>query len=221
MKRFFLFFIVLCYSLFVSGQGSITFTDKDFILSPSRDKSIDSVLILQPAYKTLSHEEREAVYWINYVRKHPQKFSKEVLNPFLSQFPEVKNSYSKSLLEELQNSISLQYILPAEKLNTVAFKHAKDLGSKGASISHSSTNGDSFQKRMQKAGLVNCIVENVFEGRNDALQSIIFLLIDNGVKSLGHRKNILAPDSRFIGISFYPIKNKNPLHFLVQDFSCE
>lgn len=221
MKRFILLFIVTIVYCAAQGQGSVSFQDKDFIFSISRDQSIDSALSLQSAYKSLSKEEKEVIYWINYVRKHPQQFYAEVLKPFLEQFPEIKSSYSKSLIGELQSSSPLHILLPAEKLNTVAARHAKDLGSTGSSISHSSSNGASFQERMNKAGLTNCIAENVYEGKQEGLQSIIFLLIDNGVKSLGHRKNILSKSNKTIGVAFYPIKNRSPFHFLVQDFSCE
>jgi len=46
-------------------------------------------------------------------------------------------------------------------------------------------------------------------------------LIDHGVKNVGHRKNILDANMKRVGVSFYPIKSRNPMYFLVQDFSCE
>ncbi|MGN6493844.1 MAG: CAP domain-containing protein [Agriterribacter sp.] len=221
MKRFVLLIIVTSFYFTSQAQGSVSFQDKDFIFSLSRDESIDSILSLQPAYKTLSREEKEIVYWVNYVRKQPRLFCNEVLLPFLKQFPEVKSSYSKSLVSELQALKPSNIMLPSEKLNTVASRHAKDLGSTGSSISHSSSHGMSFQERMNKAGITNCVAENVYEGKQQALQAVIFLLIDNGVRNLGHRKNILAKDNKAIGVAFYPIKNRNPFYFLVQDFSCE
>lgn len=221
MKRLCLLFIVIAFQFSAKSQGSVQFTDKEFIFSSSRDKDIDSILLEQEGYKKLSAEEKEVIYWINYVRKYPKKFNTEILTPFLKQFPEVKSSYTQSLSHELSSASSLPILLPLQKLNAVALKHAKDLGSSGSGISHYSSSGASFQQRMNDAGLTSCVAENVYEGKQDPLQSVIFLLIDNGVKNLGHRKNLLSDANKYIGISFYPVKNKRSYYFLVQNFLCE
>ncbi|MBX2925822.1 MAG: CAP domain-containing protein [Chitinophagaceae bacterium] len=221
MKRLCLLFIVIAFQFSAKSQGSARFTDKEFIFSSPRDKSIDSILQEQEGYKNLTAEEKEVIYWINYVRKHPKKFNTEILALFLKQFQEVKGSYAQSLSSELSSAPSLPILLPLQKLNTVASKHARDLGSSGSGISHYSSSGASFQQRMKEAGLTSCVAENVYEGKQEPLQSVIFLLIDNGVKNLGHRKNLLAASNKYIGISFYPIKNKRPYYFLVQNFLCE
>ncbi|MBX3256577.1 MAG: CAP domain-containing protein [Chitinophagaceae bacterium] len=222
MKRLFFFFIVCIFNMTnANSQGSVSFIDKDFIYSSARDPEIDSMLSNSEACKKLSPQEKETIYWINFVRKEPKRFNSEILTPFLKQFPEVKSSYSRSLLHELSSIPPAPVLLPHKKLNEVAAKHAKDLGSTGSTISHSSSYGASFQERMNQAGLTNCVAENVYEGKQQALQAIIFLLIDNGVKNLGHRKNILSPDNKYIGLSFYPIKNKKSFYFLVQNFLCE
>lgn len=222
MKRILFLIIVSLSTTSGFSQGSVSFQDKEFIHSAERDRALDSLLSdPSSAAESLSTEEREAIYWINYVRKQPGKFYQEILAPFLKQFPEVKSSYSKSLATDLLNAPSLPVLLPSDKLNIVASSHARDLGSTGSRISHSSSKGASFQERMNKAGLTNCVAENIYEGRREALESVIFLLIDQGVNNLGHRKNILSKTNKFIGVSFYPIKNRTPFYFLVQDFSCD
>jgi len=221
VKRFYFTFIVSLITVFSFSQGSIRFTDKPFVLNIERDTSIESFIDQQAASASLSKEEKELLYWINYVRKNPAAFNKKVLGSFLSQFPEVKNSYSHSLAKTLSDMNGVGLLSPTTRLHQIAAAHAKDLGSKGLSLSHSSSSGASFQQRMEAAGLTSCVSENIYEGKLNALETVIFLLIDNGVKSLGHRKNILDPNARFIGISFYPVKNRNPYYFSVQDFTCE
>lgn len=39
------------------------------------------------------------------------------------------------------------------------------------------------------------------KGRNHALQTVMGLIIDDGVMSRGHRKNIFSTDFKYIGIA--------------------
>lgn len=221
VKRFTSVFIVL--SLFLStasfSQGSIRLTDKEFEHSHIKDTSITNALHGNKAFTSLSDPEKEAVYWINFTRLYPKRFCKEILLPFLEQFPEIKSSYTKSLVKDLNAVLPVPLILPAEKLNTIAHKHATDLGSNGYRISHNSSSGASFQKRMNEGGIFSCVAENIYEGKQRALQSVLFLLIDNGVPGLGHRKNILDQKMHSLGIAFYPIKSSSN-YFSVQNFYC-
>jgi len=221
VKRFCLTFIMSLTAAFSFSQGSIRFTDKPFVLSIEPDAAIQSFINKQASSAILSREEKELLYWLNYVRQKPGDFNRKVLDPFLKQFPEVKNAYSRSLIKTLSAMTGVELLTPTTRLQQIAAAHAKDLGSKGLSLSHSSSSGDSFQQRMETAGIANCVSENIYEGKLNALETVIFLLIDNGVKGLGHRKNILDPDARFVGVSFYPVKNRAPYYFSVQDFTCE
>jgi len=220
VKRFIIVFIVFM-NLQALAQGSITFSDKPFVLQIDRDSSILNKLVLDPLFDKLSKEEQEVMYWINFVRAYPQRFSKEVLLPFLTQFPEAKSNYSRSLISELSSATPVPSLVLSNKLIHVALNHATDLGSKGLEISHSSSSGRSFQQRMNDAGLIQCIAENIYEGKRTALECVIFLLIDHGVKNVGHRRNILDGSMKYLGVAFYPIKSRSLMYFLVQDFSCE
>ncbi len=221
VKRIAFTFIALFFYANSFGQGSVTFTDKPFLFTIEKDSAILSFLSKQTAYTELNTEEKELLYWLNFVRQNPGEFNDKVLFPFLKQFPELKSSYTKSLAIALNQMQPIGLLQSSTRLNQLAFNHAKDLGSKGFSISHSSSSGESFRQRMENAGLSNCVSENIYEGKLNALETVILLLIDKGVKNLGHRKNILDPSVRFVGISFYPIKNRSPYYFSVQDFTCE
>lgn len=221
VKRIAFTFIALFFCAISFGQGSVTFTDKPFFYSVDRDSLIISFLEKQPSFLKLNKEEKELLYWLNYVRQKPGKFNDKILSLFLEQFPEVKSNYTRSLAKTLDQMQPIGLLQSSTKLNQVAFEHAKDIGSHGFSISHSSSYGESFRQRMEKAGLTNCVSENIYEGKMNVLETVIFLLIDKGVKNLGHRKNILDPSARFVGVSFYPIKNRSPYYFSVQNFTCE
>ncbi|MCC6286748.1 MAG: CAP domain-containing protein [Chitinophagaceae bacterium] len=221
MKRILSVFIALCFINFVHAQGSIVLRDAPFIIEAEKDLVLQQWLDSNAVYNKLSTDQQESIYWLNYVRKYPKLFHHKILVPFLEQFPEVKSAYSKSLSATLLSMTSVGLLIPDEKLTKVAAEHATDLGKHGASISHNATSGSSFQERMNKAGYFGNVAENIYEGKRSSLEALIFLLIDAGVRNVGHRKNILSNEMKRVGVSFFAIKNRPDMFFLVQDFSGE
>ncbi len=221
MKRLLFLFIVLLLSSGLYAQGSIEIRDIQFNIEVEKDKNIDEVLTAIPFYHKLNSYQQETIYWLNYVRLYPKRFHDNVLMPFLSQFPEANSNYSKSLSSDLLNMHSVAALVPEEKLTRVATAHATDLAKHGASISHSSTSGKSFQERMNKAGFFSNVAENIYEGKRSPLEAVLFLLIDTGVKNVGHRKTILSKEMKHVGVYYHPIKGRKDMYFLVQDFSGE
>jgi uncharacterized protein YkwD len=100
----------------------------------------------------------------------------------------------------------------------MATAHAADLKKRNGVISHTSANGKSFVQRIQAAGRYSCGAENIFNGSFNALESLIALLIDQGVPDKGHRLNLLDPKFQLVGISFVSFKEGKGI--LVQDFAC-
>jgi hypothetical protein len=193
--------------------------DKPFVLNLARNKGIDSFLSNSPSFKEFSTEEQSVFYWVNYLRNDPSGFKTQVILPFLSLFPEANTNYAKSLLKDLDGQMPLVLVEPSSFLGKETSKHAKDLALKQKTISHSSSDGRSFQQRMIDAQVSKCAGENILEGKKDALKSIIMLLIDQGVPDKGHRKALLNPDFNLMATSIYPKKNGETfIH--VQLFSC-
>ena len=201
------------------SQGSIVLNDKPFVVELMKDTVIENRLIANSNYLQLGAEEQNAIYWINYARQNPREFSNGVVLPFLKQFPEAKSGYTRSLINDLSTLSAIPPLTPSKKLQQVAASHTKDLGSNRSNISHSSSKGESFKERLNKFGYFECVSENIYEGKKDGLQAVLFLLIDAGVPELSHRKNILDPAMKYIGASFFPIRGTNR-YFMVQDFSC-
>ncbi len=222
VKRLPLFLIVFIFSFYqtANSQGYISLSDKDFLYEHQRKADILEALDTLEAYHSLEEVEKESLYWINFVRLYPQQFNHDIVLPFLEQFPEVISNYTKSLIAELNKATPASVVKPHEKLNKIAYTHAKDLGTNGHPISHNSSSGESFQQRMNRGGIFSCVSENVYEGKQRALESVLFLLIDSGVPSLGHRKNILDKTMHTIGIAFHPIKGKKGMYYSVQNFYC-
>lgn len=194
--------------------------DKQFSINLPQNKGVDSFLLLNSLYQTLEKEEKDLFYWVNVLRSNPSGFGKTLIQPFLLQFPEANSSYSKSLLKELEKCSSLPMVEPSSALMKASKRHASDLSLHQNGISHTSSDGRSFQMRMSDAGIVNCAGENIYEGNKDALFAVIILLIDQGVPNKGHRLTLLNPQFNQMGVAFESLKNSH-YFFLVQIFSCK
>jgi Cysteine-rich secretory protein family len=218
VKQVFFFLILLPQLSF--SQGSMVLEEKPFTLNLTRNIAIDSFLTQSTSLKSFSSEEQAVFYWVNLLRIDPSGFKYQVILPFLSTFPEANTNYAKSLLQDLDKQLPLQLIEPSSFLGKETSEHAKDLALKQKAISHSSSDGRSFQQRMNDAHLSKCAGENILEGKKDALKAIIMLLIDQGVPDKGHRKALLNPDFNLMACTITPKKNsENFIH--VQLFSCK
>lgn len=84
-------------------------------------------------------------------------------------------------------------------MSRAAMDHVIDQGGKGL-VDHKGTDGSLAAIRLNRYGIwQNDIGENINFGRHTPREIVIALLIDDGVKSRGHRKNILQSKFAFIG----------------------
>lgn len=209
-------FIFLGHSGF--GQGVLTLKDKPFVLKHKVDTALLHQLESNSLYRNLPTREKDLFYWTNYFRQNPRRFQETILLEFYLQFPEAKSAYSKSLeVDIIKAPSSLQMLLPDNGLLSAAQQHASDLVKRDGVISHTSSNGKTFVQRLQEAGKYKCGAENVYIGSPSGLESLITLLIDNGVPDKGHRMNLLDPNFGRMGVSFPSVGSKG---LLVQDFAC-
>lgn len=169
------------------------------------------------SFRNLSKEEKEILYWTNYSRKDPARFWDSVMIPILQVFPQLRGKFASSLKSDLLAAGKLPLFGLNDTLNLTAKGHALDIGSKTASISHTSTNGTSFSNRLQNVGVRNCGSENMSLGNGDVLMSVAMLYLDHGLENLGHRKTLLNPEYIYIGVGATNYGNQL---FYVQDFAC-
>lgn len=219
MKRIFLLFIVLLFKIALFAQGQITLPAEPFVIKLPMDSTILLPILTDSNSTALTEEEKEIIYWINFVRKNPRTFKTHILNPFLAQFPTIKNSYTRTLSNTLSHQNSLVPLNLSPILIKFSKSHALDLSKHPNNFSHNSSDASTFRQRAEQFGLEWCIAENIYQGKNDPLLAVLLLLIDSGVPDLGHRKNILDPSHVSIGVSFIP-NSYNSYFSLVQDFSC-
>lgn len=218
--RFFLSFLLILFSFYLNAQdfSSVVLIDKPFIAPAMTNSFILNRLEKNNTFLLLNKSEKKFIYWTNYARLFPKEFSDSILFPFLKQQPTTKGSYSASLLKELSNIQPLPFLEPEEKLYEVAKLHTSDLSRNSKRISHQSTNGTSFSDRMKKGNILTCSSENISLGSSDPIVSLLLLYLDIGLPNLGHRKNLMNPNYRNIGVSVVRLKNYQSL--IVQDFSC-
>lgn len=162
----------------------------------------------------LNDEEKAIIFYCNLVRSEPLLF----LNTYLEKYIDstgVKTSYTKSLVKTLKTLKAPGVLVPSEKLSGLAKTHAIDFGKNGK-VGHGN-----FKKRFKKYYAdCNCdIGENCDYGNDRALNIVMSLLIDEKISSLGHRKNILNPRFKTIGVSIAEHKKYN--WSCVMDFSSE
>jgi uncharacterized protein YkwD len=154
---------------------------------------------------------------LNAVRTDPKAFISSHVNNYLKEKNLTKNSYAKSLVSDLKKCQKMGEVKSSKILNEVAQMHALDMGKTGT-VGHSSSDGTTFSERLRKkANAGGMIAENCDYGNEEPLDIVMALLIDDGIKSLGHRKNILEPQYQWIGIAIE--KHKTYRVNCVMDFA--
>lgn len=202
------------------SQARVTIQNKPFSISTQRKDSIQELLSSNLHYNALSPLERDFFYWVNHLRSNPPLFARDFVLLYLEQFPEMENTSLWDLVKELSGMESLQLLIPDAALSSAAKKHGMDLANTGRSLTHIGSKGKDFATRMREIGNLKCASENLYEGRDQALEALIILLIDHGVPGYGHRKAILNPHFNRMGCSVVQRPEKGPFIF-VQIFSCQ
>lgn len=175
----------------------------------------DSIYTAQDA-TYLTPEERLVVAELNKVRTNPQRYVREVLEPFLETFEDpYPNIYicedgTRMLTNEGQAAVReciavlrkakpLPMLYPVLGLAKAAKLHAAD--QRGGATGHVGSNGSKMADRLNKYGKWGTYCgENIAYGYPLALHIVRQLMIDDGVSSRGHRKNILDQRFRYVGI---------------------
>ena len=137
---------------------------------------------------------------INLARRYPNEFYN--LSKWYSDSVGYGNSsYMRSLKSDLRKLEPLCLLQVDENLSRFSDEHARDLGRKGKT-GHRSSRGKSYNTRVE--ALLNnysAVGEVCFYGDLPGWAMIVELVIDQGVRSLGHRENILNPEFRLMGIA--------------------
>ena len=108
-------------------------------------------------------------------------------------------------VSELQSiHLGREELIFSRGLSRSAADHVRDSGGRGL-VGHTGADGTSFRARIERYGTWSgSSAENIAYGLKDPRDLVIALLVDYGVKDRGHRKNLLNPFWRYVGIACGP-----------------
>lgn len=148
-------------------------------------------------FEYYSDEEKKVVFFMNLARLDGNLFAETLLDAYVTANGVENTSYLRSLYRDLQKAKSLPLLIPEKDLTSIAQGHATESGRTG----HVGHKG--FEKRFEPfmgAPYTN-VGENCSYGYASAIDIVISLLIDEGVKNVGHRVNILKPEFNSVGVA--------------------
>lgn len=164
--------------------------------------------------------DRSILDYINEMRANPRAFYQKYVEEYIRE----KNRrftvrYTRSLKKDMLHSPALPIFESNNVLRKTATLQLNYLAPyKGRMLTHEQGN-ISFAERMNRAKL-HCLAENIYTADDPkALDVVLDLLIDEGVPSFGHRKNLMNPIYTHIGIV-----SKTPSGgrmIVVMDFGCK
>lgn len=163
----------------------------------------------------LSPLEKEIILEINKLRSDPARYAEDFIAPLAKKYnrrllyypgdhPLLTNEGVNALYEcvrDLKRQQPLPIIYPSEGLSLAAKDHVNDQ-SKTGRTGHQGSDRSTMRNRVERYGKWQArIAENIAYGGKTAQQIVIYLLIDDGVRDRGHRKNFLNPDFRMVGVA--------------------
>jgi hypothetical protein len=163
----------------------------------------------------LKEIERQVIIEINMMRNDPPEYARRYLVPIrkyyhnkILQFPgEIGISTVEGLraldecIKQLQTNKSLLPLSPKKGLVFAARDHAEDLERTGKT-GHTGSDGSTMGARLNRYGRWQISIgENISYGHEDARKIVTSLLIDDGVSSRGHRRNLLNGTFKFVGVA--------------------
>lgn len=144
----------------------------------------------------MTQEEKDIVFYINLVRVNPSLFADTYLQKYLDEKKMNSSPIARELRSELKRTNPMEMLHWIPQLQQVTVNYADTSGMKGQ-IGHID-----FRKRMRPfIKRYTNTGENCSYGVEGALEIVIDLLLDEGQADRGHRKNILNPEYRFIGVA--------------------
>lgn len=163
----------------------------------------------------LAELEKDVVLEMNMVRADPARYGAEFIGPRLRFFDGIVYGVPgeemlvtregpaavKECLDALGRAGSLPPLLPSGAMSRAAREHADAQGATGGT-GHDGADGSTFRTRLERHGdWSGAIGENIDYGHSTAREVVISLLLDDGVPSREHRKNLLNPRFTVTGLA--------------------
>jgi hypothetical protein len=150
----------------------------------------------------LNEEEKKVILFMNMARHDGKLFSETFLEAYIRDNQVERSSYVRSLERDLKKISDLAPLIPEEDLTSIAQAHATKSGKSGH------TGHRDFNKRFRPlmGNPYQRVGENCSYGFDQAIDIVVTLLIDEGIRDVGHRKNILNEEFNSVGVAIRPHK---------------
>lgn len=156
--------------------------------------------------------EKDIVREMNMARSNPKKYADLYIEPRIQKFNgkmyggRLQTFEGADAVKDCVKFMRSQKSLPALSPSKGLTRAAKDLSEtqcRTNQTGHTAPDGsDPFQRMKRYGSYTGTAGENVAYGSKTAREIVVTLLIDDGVTSRGHRKNILSKDYTVTGIGF-------------------
>ena len=141
---------------------------------------------------------------LNLARTAPQQYARILAARAASSQGMEGNGAVEEAVRFLEKSRPLSPLILSEGISSGALSHVLDIGPSGAR-GHKGSGGTMPWDRMARFGQWSGRAgENIFYGQRDARGIVIALIVDDGERGRGHRKNIFSPDFHYTGIACGP-----------------
>ena len=150
----------------------------------------------------LSSLMQEIIAELNAVRQDPAKYADEVIAPRLAYFERRMYKVPGSIpLATREGAAAVKDCIKA--LKAASPQWLADDQARTGRVGHIGSDGSNPVKRIERFGSWSGSVgENCAYGLKDAREIVVQLLIDDGVGNRGHRKTILNPAFKKVGIGY-------------------
>jgi len=183
--------LTVCFTQFISAQENTW---------DRWDPEVVHTLYTSRNLPYLNEEEEKVVLFMNMARHDGALFEETFLESYILENQVENTSYVRSLKRDLGKTAGLPVLVPEKDLTALAQKHAVRFGEEGR-VGH----GDLARRFAPLRGNPYMAWgENCSYGYSDAISIVINLLIDEGIRDVGHRKNILNPEFNSVGVAIRP-----------------
>jgi hypothetical protein len=162
---------------------------------------------------------------INFARTHPRDYALELmLEPVTDweralgqQGPAADGAARAEAIDFLLRQAPLPPLTMDDELSAAALEHVADQGPSGK-VGHDGPAGEAFDARIRRHGVAaDVAAENIAYGPSQARDVVRELIIDSGVPSRGHRRNLFHDGLLSAGVACGPHRDFGAM--CVMDFA--
>ncbi len=169
--------------------------------SPSPSTSGSNTGATKASASYMQSEELAMVDEINLVRSNPAGYV-QYIEEYIQKIESGRGfgsvAVARELIDELNRTPSLSILEPTQCIYDAARKHGEDRKGAGSS-DHVGTDGSwPWDRVLRECSNMTDGNENLVGGPSTVRESVIILLIDDGIPNRGHRKTMLRDDWKYV-----------------------